>query len=66
MDTWLLTIILVAAIVVVIAAIAALVNQHRRETVDLGERFGPEYDRVMGNADDRDERTDAPAELANR
>jgi FtsZ-interacting cell division protein ZipA len=46
--------IVIAVAVVAIVVIAWRASQHHR-TTELRDRFGPEYDRVVGEADDRRE-----------
>jgi hypothetical protein len=60
MDTWVWVAIVVAVILVLAAAFAAW--QKRRRT-HLQERFGPEYERTVAEADNR---RDAEKELAER
>jgi hypothetical protein len=64
-----LIVVLVAVGVVVVLAIAVLAwraRSHRRTTERLHGRFGPEYDRVVGDADGRRGKRSAEAELADR
>jgi FtsZ-interacting cell division protein ZipA len=60
MDAWIWIVIAVA--VVAIALVAWVATRHHR-TSELRDRFGPEYDRVVHETDDRRE---AEAELAER
>jgi hypothetical protein len=61
MDTWVWILIAVAAIVVIGLAAAALSRKRRSD--HLQERFGPEYERTVGEAESR---RDAERELADR
>src|SRR4051794_17422150 len=63
-----IAILIAAAVVIVVAVvvIALLVGARRRRTERLHDRFGPEYDRVVGPADGRRERRSAEEELADR
>src|SRR3954453_6823728 len=63
-----IAILIAAAVVIVVAVvvIALLVGARRRRTERLHNRFGPEYDRVVGPADGRRERRSAEEELADR
>jgi len=60
MDAWVWIVIAVA--VVAIGLVLWLASRHRR-TTELRDRFGPEYDRVVRETDDRRE---AEAQLAER
>ena len=60
MPTW-AWILVVVAIIVVVAV--ALVLMQQRQRAGLRERFGPEYDRVV---EERDDRRQAERELAER
>jgi hypothetical protein len=50
MSTTLITVLVVLAIVIVVAAVAGVVLSRRRA---LRQRFGPEYDRVVAEQEDR-------------
>jgi hypothetical protein len=54
------------AVVVVIVAMALLRRRHRRRAGELQERFGPEYDRMVGDADGRRARRSAERSLTER
>jgi hypothetical protein len=56
----------VAVLVAVIAFLAWRASRRRRTTDQLHDRFGPEYDRVVGDANGRRGRRSAEAELADR
>jgi hypothetical protein len=60
----------IIAIAVVVAAFVVFVlwraRRHRARTEQLHDRFGPEYDRVVGDADGRRQRRSAESELAER
>jgi hypothetical protein len=62
MDTWVWIVIAVAVVVIVVVAIAAMAGRRRRRH-HLQERFGPEYDRTV---DDADRRRHAERELRER
>ena len=66
MDTWLIVVLLAVAVIVVIAAIVAVMVKRHRQVVDLGDRFGPEYDRAMSDTDGRRGRKDVRTDLADR
>jgi hypothetical protein len=66
MEVWEVILVVVAVVVIVAAVIAVVVMKRHREIVDLRDRFGPEYDRRVGKADDRRERKDARGELSDR
>src|SRR5262245_13286097 len=51
MDTWIWIVIAVAAAAIVLLAIWSLTR--RRRTAGLRDRFGPEYDRTVSDADSR-------------
>jgi hypothetical protein len=52
MATWAWILIAVAIVIVVLALLTAIAMRQRRTTM-LRERFGPEYDRVLQQRDDR-------------
>ncbi len=62
MATW-AWIVIAVAIVVLVAALLAAMAMRQRRTMMLRERFGPEYDRVL---QERDDRRAAEAELRDR
>jgi hypothetical protein len=53
-------------VVLVLAFVAWRAGRHRHMTERLHDRFGPEYDRMVGDADGRRERRSAESELATR
>lgn len=53
-------------VVLVLALLAWRARRHRRTSEHLHGRFGPEYDRMLGDASGRRERRSAEAELADR
>jgi len=62
-------VIIAIAAVIVVAVIVILVvvaMKRRREAAALQNRFGPEYDRKMENADGRRDRKEAVADLTDR
>lgn len=61
MDTWVWIVIAVAAIVVIGLVAAALARRKRSE--QLHEKFGPEYDRAL---DEAESKRDAERELRDR
>ena len=61
MSAGIITVIIVIAAIVVVAVVAGVVYDSRRRR--LRQRFGPEYDRLVG---ERDSRLKAEAELAGR
>ncbi len=61
MDTWIWVVIVAVVVVVVLVAVAIALGQRRRH--HLQDRFGPEYDRVVDQADHR---RDAERELRDR
>jgi hypothetical protein len=61
MDTWVFLVIATLAVIAIAAAIAAAAANSRRNT--LQERFGPEYDRTLGEFE---KRRQAERELADR
>jgi hypothetical protein len=56
----------VAVVVVLALVVFAWAARRRRATHRLQGRFGPEYDRVVGDADGRRERKSAESDLAER
>jgi hypothetical protein len=60
MDTWIWIVIAIAVVAVVVVAWLA---SRRHHTTELRDTFGPEYDRVVSETDDRRE---AEARLADR
>ncbi len=53
METWIWIVIAAAVGVVVVVALLALASTRRRRRNHLRERFGPEYDRAVGQSDRR-------------
>jgi hypothetical protein len=66
MDTWLWILIAAVVVVIVVIAIAAWMQQRtRKRSAHLRDRFGPEYDHVVGD-DSRRNRREGEAELSRR
>ena len=69
MSDEMIVILVVIGVVLVLALVAVLAwraRTRRRDAERLQGRFGPEYDRVVGDADGRREKRSAEADLANR
>jgi hypothetical protein len=65
MNTGVVVAIIVAAVVIVIAIVVwAIVRSRQR--AQLRDRFGPEYERAVGDADNRKERRAVEADLTDR
>jgi hypothetical protein len=61
-----IAILIAAAVVAIIVIVVALLAMRRRRAQRLHDRFGPEYDRVVGSADGRRDRRSAQEDLAER
>jgi hypothetical protein len=66
MNTTLLIIVIAAAVVVIALAVWLAATRRRRTSRALHDRFGPEWDRTVEQADSRRERRAARSDLAER
>jgi hypothetical protein len=65
-DGMIWVVVAIAVVVLLVLVVVAMSARRRRATGRLHDRFGPEYDRVVGEADSRRERRAAESDLAER